>query len=63
MGALVASQIDVAPRNPAYASQFIDGYHLSLYVAAAIAFAGALVATATVRKVRHVEPAEAAVAV
>jgi hypothetical protein len=60
MGAVVASQIDVVPRNPAYADQFVDGYHLGLYVAAAIAFSGAVVAVATVRKVRHVEVAEAA---
>ena len=60
MGAVVASQISVGPRNPAYADQFIDGYHLSLYVAAGIAFTGAAVAVAMVRKVRHVEVAEAA---
>jgi MFS family permease len=60
MGAVVGSQISVGVRNPAYAGQFTDGYHLGLYVAAAIAFAGAVVATATVRKVRHVEPSEAA---
>ncbi len=62
MGAVVASQISVGPRNPLYASQFIDGYHLGLYVAAAIAFSGAVVAVTMIRKVRHVEPAEAAAA-
>ena len=62
MGAVVASQISVGPRNPAYASQFVDGYHLGLYVAAGIAFTGAIVATLTIRKVRYVEPAEAAAA-
>ena len=59
MGALVGSRISVGIGNPAYAGQFVDGYHLGLYVAAGIAFAGAVVAAATVRKVRHVEPAEA----
>jgi EmrB/QacA subfamily drug resistance transporter len=62
MGAVVASQISVGPRSPAFAGQFIDGYHLGLYVAAAIAFTGALVAVVMIRNVRHVEPAEAAVA-
>jgi EmrB/QacA subfamily drug resistance transporter len=62
MGAVVASQISVGPRNPAWAEQFVNGYHLGLYVAAAIAFSGAVVATVTIRKVRHVEPAEAAIA-
>jgi cation transporter-like permease len=60
MGAVVGSQIHVGTADPAYAGQFVDGYHLALYVAAAIAFTGALVATATIRKVRHVEPAPAA---
>ena len=62
MGAVVASQISVGPRNPAFAGQFIDGYHLGLYVAAAIAFTGALVAVVMIRNVRQVEPAKAAVA-
>jgi EmrB/QacA subfamily drug resistance transporter len=62
MGAVVASQIDARVGTPAYRAQFVDGYHLGLYVAAAIAFSGALVAMALVRKVRHVEPAEAAAA-
>jgi EmrB/QacA subfamily drug resistance transporter len=57
MGAVVASQIHVAanPRNPVFVEQFLDGYHEALYVAAAIALAGALVAVATVRKVRHAD--------
>jgi EmrB/QacA subfamily drug resistance transporter len=60
MGAVVASQISAVPGSPLYADQFVDGYHLGLYVAAAIAFSGALVAVAMVRKVRYVEPVEAA---
>ncbi len=62
MGAVVASQVSVPPTNPAWADQFTNGYHLGLYVAAAIAFSGAIVATLTIRKVRSVEPSEAAVA-
>jgi EmrB/QacA subfamily drug resistance transporter len=62
MGAVVGSRVHVPQRSPAWAGQFVSGYHLGLYVAAAIAFAGALVAVATVRKVRHLEPSEAAVA-
>jgi hypothetical protein len=62
MGAVVASQVHVGQKNPAFADQFTSGYHLGLYVAAAIAFSGAIVATLTIRKVRQVEPAEAAVA-
>jgi len=62
MGAVVASQVSVPPRSPLWADQFTNGYHLGLYVAAAIAFSGAVVAVAMIRKVRHVEPAEAAAA-
>jgi len=62
MGAVVASQVHVPPTSPEYPGQFVNGYHLGLYVAAAIAFSGALVAVAMIRKVRHAEPVEAAVA-
>jgi EmrB/QacA subfamily drug resistance transporter len=55
MGAVVASQVHVTPLNPAYPSQFVTGYHHALYVAAAIALAGALVAVLTVRRVRYAE--------
>jgi EmrB/QacA subfamily drug resistance transporter len=58
MGAVVATQVHVAPRSRAFADQFVSGYHHALYVAAGIAFAGALVAVATVRHV-HYTPAEA----
>ncbi|HEU0304052.1 MAG TPA: MFS transporter [Gaiellaceae bacterium] len=60
MGALVASQIDATAPPRVRVEQFIDGYHLGLYVAAAIAMLGAVVAVATVRKHRHVELAEVA---
>ena len=53
MGAIVASSVSVLPTNPAYADQFVEGYHNALHVAAAIAIVGAIVAVATVRKVRH----------
>jgi hypothetical protein len=59
MGAVVASQVSVPPTSPRWAGQFIDGYHLGLYVAAAIAFSGAVVAVAMIRKVRHADPSEA----
>jgi EmrB/QacA subfamily drug resistance transporter len=62
MGAVVAAQVHVAPNpaDPVYVRQFVHGYHLALYVAAAIAFTGAVVAVALVRKVRHAEPVPAA---
>jgi hypothetical protein len=53
MGAIVASQVNASTRGPARVDEFIDGYHLALYVAACIALAGAVVAVATVRKYRH----------
>jgi EmrB/QacA subfamily drug resistance transporter len=62
MGAVVASQISVTPKSSEYLGQFVNGYHLGLYVAAGIAFTGAVVAVAMVRKVRHPEAAEAATA-
>jgi EmrB/QacA subfamily drug resistance transporter len=61
MGAVVASQITVSPANPAFVDEFVSGYHLGLYVAAVIAFTGAIVAVLTVRRYRHPETlAEAA---
>jgi EmrB/QacA subfamily drug resistance transporter len=60
MGALVATTVSVSPFNSAFPHQFVDGYHRALHVGAAIALAGAIVAVATVRKVRHAEPHAAA---
>jgi EmrB/QacA subfamily drug resistance transporter len=60
MGAIVASQVDASTPLPLRAQQFIHGYHIALYVAAAIALCGAAVAVLTVRKHRHVELAEVA---
>ena len=62
MGAVVASRVHVVQTSPKWPDQFVSGYHVGLYVAAAIAFSGALVAVSTIRKVRHVETAEAAAA-
>jgi EmrB/QacA subfamily drug resistance transporter len=59
MGAIVASPVDPGTPLPQRAQEFVDGYHLALYVAAIIALCGAAVAVITVRKHRHVELAEA----
>jgi MFS family permease len=53
MGAILGSYISVTPRNPGYPGQFVNGFQAALHVAAGIAFAAALVAVVTVRKVRH----------
>jgi EmrB/QacA subfamily drug resistance transporter len=55
LGAIIASHITAVPPDPRLQAQFLEGFHSALYVAAAIAFAGALVAVATVRKVEHPE--------
>lgn len=51
MGALVAAQVAVAPVDPRYPAQFVDGYHLALHVGAGILLAGVLVAALTIRPV------------
>ena len=53
MGAIMAHEI-AGRRTP---EAFVDGFSKALVVAALIAFAGAVVAAATVRKVRHETPA------
>ena len=55
LGAIIASYITVEAPDPRLQDQFLDGFHAALYVASAIAFAGALIAVATVRKVAHPE--------
>ena len=55
LGAIIASNITVEAPDPRLQDQFLDGFHAALYVASAIAFAGALIAVATVRKVAHPE--------
>ena len=62
MGAVIANEVHVGPRSPLFPGQFVGGYHHALYVACGIAAAGALIAVATVRKVRHLEPSEATAA-
>jgi EmrB/QacA subfamily drug resistance transporter len=57
MGAVVATQLKVPPGDPRYVAQFVDGYHLGLHVAAALALAGAVIAVLTVRRVHHAGPA------
>ena len=57
MGAVVATQISVNIGNPAFPSQFVDGYHHALYVGAGITLGAAVVAVSLVRHVRHHEPA------
>jgi EmrB/QacA subfamily drug resistance transporter len=57
LGAIIVSYISVEPPDPRAQEQFVDGFHSALYVAAAIALAGAIVAVSTVRKVTHPETA------
>jgi EmrB/QacA subfamily drug resistance transporter len=57
MGAILGSYISVGLGNPGYPSQFVDGFHASLYVAAGIAFAAAVLALTTVRSHVQREPA------
>jgi predicted MFS family arabinose efflux permease len=53
MGAIVAASVHVSATSPKAPAQFVTGFQHALEVAAAIAFAAALVAIATVRKYRH----------
>jgi EmrB/QacA subfamily drug resistance transporter len=53
MGALVATTVSVQPFDPRYAGEFVPGYHRAVHVGAAILLAGAVIAVATVRKIRH----------
>ena len=57
LGAVIAAYITAEPTDPRLQQQFLDGFHAALFVAAAIAFAGAILAVATVRKVAHPEAA------
>jgi EmrB/QacA subfamily drug resistance transporter len=56
MGTLIATQITVAPLNPAYASQFVDGYHHALQMGAGLLIVGAFVALLTIKPVARVKP-------
>jgi MFS family permease len=57
MGTLVASQITVSALNPAFPSQFVDGYHNALHVGAAFVLLGAVVAWFTIKVEPHPHPA------
>jgi EmrB/QacA subfamily drug resistance transporter len=56
MGALVATSVSVNAANPAYAAQFVDGYHRALQAGAGILLAGAVVSVLTIRGTRRPEP-------
>ena len=56
MGAIVTASVTVPRGDSRALVQFVDGIHQALYVAAGVAFAAAVIAVATVRKVRHAEP-------
>jgi EmrB/QacA subfamily drug resistance transporter len=59
MGAILTSRSTAALRDGATAPQaFLEGFHTSLVVAAVIAFCGAAVAAALIRKPIHAAPAE-----
>ena len=60
MGALIATVVSVSPFSPAFADQFVEGYHRALHVGAAITLVGAVIAVATIRKIRHAEEPRAA---
>jgi MFS family permease len=55
MGAIVASYAHAAPSSPRGRLEFIQGFQHALIVAAGIAFAAAVIAVLTVRKVQHAE--------
>jgi EmrB/QacA subfamily drug resistance transporter len=55
MGALVATQVNVLPTSPAWATQFVGGYHRAVHLGAAILLAGAIISVLTVRRIRHPE--------
>jgi EmrB/QacA subfamily drug resistance transporter len=53
MGAILGSYISVGRASPEFPGQFVNGFQAALHVAAGIAFAGAIVAWATVRSHVH----------
>jgi predicted MFS family arabinose efflux permease len=60
MGAIVASYVHVPPTDRRATAQFVTGFEHALEVAAAIAFAAAVVAVLTVRRYRHAETGDLA---
>jgi EmrB/QacA subfamily drug resistance transporter len=57
MGAVVGNAVHAPQGSPAFASEFISGYHHALYTAAGVSAAGALIAIAAVRRTRELEVA------
>ena len=57
MGAIVATYVHVAPTDPRWVGQFVDGFQHALLVAACIAFSAAIVAAVLLRKPEHAEEA------
>jgi hypothetical protein len=55
MGAIVASAASGGVHTP---ETYLTGFHDALRVAAVLAFTGAIVATALIRKVQHPHPAQ-----
>ena len=62
LGAIVAASLSLPATDPRAADQFVRGFQHALLAAAGIAFAGAIVAIATVRHHRPTEVAELAAA-
>src|SRR5829696_1105611 len=62
LGAIVAASLKVPVTDPRAVDQFVRGFQHALIAAAGIAFAGAIVAIATVRHHRHAEVADLAAA-
>ncbi|TML94309.1 MAG: MFS transporter [Actinobacteria bacterium] len=50
MGALVATEVKVAPVDRRFPTEFVAGYHRAVHVGAAFVLLGALISVATVRK-------------
>ena len=59
MGAIVAAYVDLSAGRPDPAA-FVDGFQTALLVSAGFALLGSAVAASTVRKHRHMDPAELA---
>ena len=58
LGAIVASHLNgIEPGSPGYAAAFVPGFQNALLVAAASAFAGAVIALLAIRRPEHAEAA------
>jgi EmrB/QacA subfamily drug resistance transporter len=56
MGTLVATSVSVGQRSPAYAAQFVEGYHRALIAGAVLVFAGAVISVLAIRPARRPVP-------